>query len=349
MNFAAEEKNQAPGLLLLAAFVGFLGWYFCASYIGRQGSWQTQQPRILTPHDDLFGIDGRPDGNQVVVGRFGLILLSRDGGQNWQGRPSGTTQALSAASFADARHGFIVGSHGTILTTGDGGVSWRAQRSGTSEQLLGVYASSPMVVHVVGAFGTLVSTFDGGRTWRHHQFSWGRLIPLITKESGMLQPNLNAVYFADPETGWIVGEFGLILHTVDGGRTWIAQAYGSNRPQLFAVAFRDKNTGWSVGQRGAVLRTTDGGRHWVPVDLGTRRSLYGISFAAGRGLIVGDDVVLSSEDEGSSWSKLDKGPENHWLSGATVGNRQATVVGQGGTIRVLDLSPTILRPEGATP
>jgi photosystem II stability/assembly factor-like uncharacterized protein len=344
MIFGAEEKPQTLGLILLAAFVGLLGWYFYASYIGRQVSWQVQE-KTLTGHDDLFAIDGQRDGNQAAVGRFGMILLTRDGGKTWQEQPSGTTRALSAISFADHQHGFIAGSGGTILATSDGGVTWKAQSSGTKEQLLGVYASSPMAAYVVGAFGTLLSTSDGGATWRKQELAWDRLIPLIVNESGTIEPNLNAVYFVDLETGWIVGEFGLVLKTTDGGQTWIAQTYGGDRPQLFAVMFRDERIGWSVGQQGTVLKTTDGGRRWVAADIGTRRNLYGISFEAERGLIVGEGVVMASQDNGAIWTRLESMPEERWLSGAAIRNRQAVVVGQAGTIRVFDLKQNKSRQE----
>jgi photosystem II stability/assembly factor-like uncharacterized protein len=346
MILGAEEKPQPLGLILLAAFVALLGGYFVASFLGRQGSWQVQE-KMLTGHDDLFAIDGWRDGNQAAVGRFGMILLTRDGGKTWQEQASGTSRALSAISFADRQHGFIAGSAGTILTTSDGGVTWRAQPSGTREHLLGVYASSPTAAHVVGAFGTLLSTSDGGATWRKQELSWDRLIPLITKDSGILEPNLNAVYFVNPETGWIVGEFGLVLKTSDGGRTWSSQTYGSDRPQLFAVMFRDKLTGWSVGQQGTVLKTTDGGRNWLAVDIGTRRNLYGISLEDERGLIVGEGIVMASQDNGASWTRLESTPEKRWLSGAAIKNRQAVVVGQAGTIRVLDLKEKISRREAA--
>ena len=346
MNFGVEEKALTPGLILLAAFVALLGWYFWANYVGRQGSWQVQE-RMLTGHDDLFAIDGRHDGNQAAVGRFGTVLLTRDGAKTWQEQPSGTSRALSAISFADHQHAFIVGSGGTILTTSDGGVTWRAQRSGTREHLLGVYASSPVAAHVVGAFGTLLSTSDGGATWRKHELSWDSLIPLIIKDSGILEPNLNSVYFVNPQTGWIVGEFGLVLKTTDGGRTWISQTYGGDRPQLFAVIFRDEWIGWSVGQQGTLFKTTDGGQRWADIDIGTRRNLYGISFEAERGLIVGEGVVLASQNEGSSWRKLESVAEERWLSGVAIRNRQAIVVGQAGTIRVLDLDEKIFPREAA--
>jgi len=202
-----EKQHTLMGFILLAAFVVLLGWYFWASYIGHRASLQIQE-NMLTVHDDLFAIDGRHDGSRAAVGKFGMILLTRDGGKSWKEQPSGTTRALSATSFADNQHGFVVGSGGTILVTSDGGISWKVQTSGTEDQLLGVYASSPTKAYVVGAFGTLLSTSDGGGRWSKHEFSWDKLIPRIIKESGYMEPNLNAVHFTSAEVGWVVGEFG---------------------------------------------------------------------------------------------------------------------------------------------
>jgi photosystem II stability/assembly factor-like uncharacterized protein len=348
MNLAGGEKARTLGFIFLVAFVGLLAWYFRASYLHRPGSWQVPQ-RKLTRHDDLFAIGRRSDRSQTVVGRFGTILSTRDGGESWREQPSGTTRALSAVSFADDRHGFSVGSGGTILATTDGGATWKTQDSSSREHLLGVYAASPASAFVVGAFGTFLETSDGGASWRQRPLSWKSLIPRITEESGNLEPNLNAVYFVNSEIGWIVGEFGLVLHTVNGGRTWSEQIYGGDQPQFFAVRFRDEQVGWAVGQQGTVIRTTDGGRRWVAIDSGTRSNLYGISFDAERGLIVGEDVVLTSEDAGLSWKKLDLAMQGRWLSGAALENGQATIVGQGGTIQVLDLRKKLARREALLP
>lgn len=62
MKFGTEQKSQTLGFSLLAAFFGLLGWYFYASYFGRQVSWQVQE-KMLTGHDDLFAVDGQRDGN----------------------------------------------------------------------------------------------------------------------------------------------------------------------------------------------------------------------------------------------------------------------------------------------
>ncbi len=332
-----EKKRYTPvGLLLLAAFVALLGWYFLASYMSHGESLRIQE-KMLTVHDDLLAIDGRHNGNKTAVGKFGLIFSTQDGGKTWQRRPSGTAKTLSAVSFADHEHGFVVGSGGTVLASDDGGAAWRAQNSGTKDQLLGVYALSPAQVFAVGAFGTLLSTSDGGRRWSKHELKWDILIERIIKEGGYLEPNLNAVYFSSPENGWIVGEFGLVLHTKDGGKNWVSQRYRSDFPQLYAVKFLDDRRGWAMGQAGSLIQTTDGGQRWSVVALETKRDLYDISLEGERGVMVGDGVVLVSHDAGSSWKSIGSNQEGQWFSGVALKSSEAIAVGRAGTIQLLPL------------
>jgi photosystem II stability/assembly factor-like uncharacterized protein len=331
-----NRQHALTGNILLLAFVFLLAWYFWMSYSGHQAAPRIQE-KELTAHDDLFAIDGRDDGTKAAVGKFGLILLTRDGGKTWKAQPSGTVRSLSSISFADHEHGYVVGSGGIVLASSDGGASWKPQTSGTKDQLLGVHALNSKQVYAVGAFGTLLATSDGGVTWRRQELSWEKLIPNILKESGLLEPNLNAIQFVNEKLGWIVGEFGLVLQTRDGGDTWSAQNYGENLPQLFSVFFRDEQTGWAVGQLGALMKTADGGKHWNRVAVETNKNLNGVSIDGDRGVIVGDGVVLASDDGGLNWRKLASVPEDRWLTGVAMKSREAVAVGQAGTIRVFDL------------
>src|SRR5207247_11401013 len=119
-----ERKRVLTGVVLLATFVGLLGWYFLASYIGHRESLHIQE-KFLTVHDDLLAIDGRHEGSRVPVGKFGIILLTKDGGKTWQRRPSGTTETLSEVSCSDQEHGFIAGSGRSLLADLGGAVSWQ--------------------------------------------------------------------------------------------------------------------------------------------------------------------------------------------------------------------------------
>ncbi len=323
------------GFILLMALVGPLGWYLWAGHSGDEVG-DSMRERLLTGRDELFGVDFRGRVGWLV-GKYGFILHSKDGGRTWEKQLSGTVRALSGVSFADDRHGFVAGAGGTVLATADGGRSWEFQRSGVREHLLGVQALSPDKVYAVGAFGTVVSTADGGRRWRKHKLLWRELIPRLIEESGYMEPNLNGLYFLTPEVGWVVGVFGLILHPRDGGGSWVAQRYGSDLPQLLAVRFRGRRRGWAIGQQGTLIRTTDGGERWEKVGIGLERDLYGISLDGERGVIVGQGVVLESSGWGSKWALVESMPGNLWFSGVAINSREAVVVGEAGTVRFIQL------------
>ena len=75
---------------------------------------------------------------------------------------------------------------------------------------------------------------------------------------------LRHVFFIDSTTGWCAGRDGIIIHTSDGGNTWIEQ---NSTVQTFIVSlfFVDKNLGWALTITDTppfgttVLETTNGG------------------------------------------------------------------------------------------
>jgi hypothetical protein len=106
---------------------------------------------------------------------------------------------------------------------------------------------------------------------------------------GLPAVDLYDVFFVDASRGWAVGEHGTILHSTDGGVTWVAQSSGTDEP-LYAVFFADRDRGWAVGGRGTIRYTTNGGRTWVsqpsPVD---DETLVAVAVPGGSdGWILGD-------------------------------------------------------------
>jgi len=71
-----------------------------------------------------------------------------------------------------------------------------------------------------------------------------------------------SVSFTDSNTGWAVGDNGVIVKSTDGGEHWILQSSGVVSP-LRSVYFIDSNTGWAVGDGGIILHTTNGGVSFV--------------------------------------------------------------------------------------
>jgi hypothetical protein len=73
---------------------------------------------------------------------------------------------------------------------------------------------------------------------------------------------MNAIYFIDSNTGWVVGADGIILKTTNGGDNWIPQRSGTIN-YFESVFFIDSNTGWAVGNDGTILKTNNGGVSFI--------------------------------------------------------------------------------------
>lgn len=74
--------------------------------------------------------------------------------------------------------------------------------------------------------------------------------------------DLFSVSFPTDKDGWASGRWGCMLHTADGGKTWVRQNTGTDLT-LSSVFFVDTSRGWAVGEEGIIIHTKDGGRTWT--------------------------------------------------------------------------------------
>src|SRR5215211_4895648 len=128
---------------------------------GAQWRWQNPLPQ----GNNLRGVSVVNANTSTLVGDYGTIVRTTDGGNNWTIQSSGTTQTLWAVSFTDSSNGTAVGEGGTILRTTDGGNTWGSHASGTTLQLRGVSFTDPTNGTSVGEGGTILRTTDGGNSW----------------------------------------------------------------------------------------------------------------------------------------------------------------------------------------
>ena len=90
---------------------------------------------------------------------------------------------------------------------------------------------------------------------------------------------LESVYFVNDQTGWAVGYKGTIMHTADGGTTWIQQSSGTTN-DLFGVHFESPTLGYVVGLNATILKTIDAGATWSPLtsSIPSTTPLYSVFF-----------------------------------------------------------------------
>jgi len=228
----------------------------------------------------------------------GVILSTRDGGRSWQAIPKLPLPAIRRIRFLDAQQGWCLGESSALFPAGlarttDGGRSWDAMsgsgpRGWLTGDLLDLESGA-----VAGAAGTLAPVRRQGI------------------ESGKSpRPGLRDIHvlrLLRGGAGWLAGDAGLVLGTVDGGRSW--QVPASELPPLAAqldwraLATFD-NQVWLAGTPGTVvLHSPDGGKSWQAQATGQALPIRALTFAdAKHGWGVGAlGTILSTRDGGRTW------------------------------------------------
>lgn len=209
---------------------------------------------------------------------------------------------IKSISFANDSIGYIVGDNANgafYAKTNNGGVTW------THEVM-----SDPgltVMLNSVSMFNDTLGCMVGSATFQGQTFEMIGVIMGDSIYSGdfgdnPLLKNLRDVCFVTPNIGYVVGNFGAIGKSVNGGISWVAQN-SNTLNSLNSVYFTSPSTGYVVGLLGNILKTTDGGTNWVSLASNTTVSLYDVSFVTDSiGYIVGNGgLILKTTNAGNTW------------------------------------------------
>lgn len=169
----------------------------------------------------------------------------------------------------------------------------------------------------------------------YNQFvKWGLQAEYDTYTFGIHTATIYDIDFIDENTGWLVGNNGMIVKTTDGGETWIPQSSGTS-VHLFGVDFVNSLIGWAVGNSGFILKTTNGGERWTQQTSGQSVTLNDVNFVDDQlGLIVGaTGRIFRTTNGGTNWSSVTSGTNQTLRELQFVDNLNAWTVGASGTIR----------------
>jgi photosystem II stability/assembly factor-like uncharacterized protein len=156
-----------------------------------------------------------------AIGSSSTILKSTDGGDNWIIQMfHGYGVTWNRISFSDAENGCVVSTDnpfvngGRITHTTNGGADWiyTQHPPGIFHDLCSINSN---IVYVVGRKyingynikGLILRSSDAITSWDEQLFE--------------IDKAFNGVHFLDDNIGWVVGDSGTILHTTNGGVTFI--------------------------------------------------------------------------------------------------------------------------------
>ncbi|SDP81179.1 WD40/YVTN/BNR-like repeat-containing protein [Ectopseudomonas guguanensis] len=306
-------KGAALVALIVAVALPFTREVVAAANLDVLDTPATYSP--LATQGILTGI-ARAGTRLVVVGQRGHILYSDDAGQQWQQAQVPVSSDLVAVHFPTASLGWAVGHDGVVLHSSDAGATWLRQLDGRRIGAL-------MLQHYQ-RLAALRPEDDALAAWIEEAQRM--------EEQGADKPFLD-VWFADERDGYVVGAFGLILKTEDGGRSWHPLLERVDNPSLLHLyAIRPVGEElFVVGEQGLVLRLDRSAQRFTAIPMPYNGSFFGILGKPGVVIAYGlRGNVFRSTDGGANWSKVETGLELSITAGTVIADGRMVLFTQSG-------------------
>jgi photosystem II stability/assembly factor-like uncharacterized protein len=194
-----------------------------------------------------------------------------------------------------------VGQRGHVLLSDDAGKTWQQ-------------AQVPVVLHSADAGKTWTRQLDGrslgdvlvGFYTRAGDAKWIDEARRFAAQ-GAENPFLD-LWFDDASHGWIVGAFGLVLRTADGGKTWEPLLHNTDNPKalhLYAIR-RIGGALFIAGEQGTLLRFD--GQRFAALSVPYKGTLFGLVGKDRTVLAHGlRGNVVRSTDAGTTWQSVATG------------------------------------------
>jgi photosystem II stability/assembly factor-like uncharacterized protein len=268
-------------------------------------STQAQQwyARSITTSRDVNAVYIRNPHNIFIAGGHisndSIQSLYRTDGYYWSNTLDISTNRgmLLDMTFTDSLHGYACGYNGNIIRSTDGGQTWTLIPTPiTGRNYRKLAFINALKGFAVGSdsrdsIETIITTNDAGATWS-----------TVIDQPGL---GLNAITFINTDTGFAIGDMGVVLSTVNGGNTWtsVTSPLVSN---FTGIKFINADTGFIVGgddSTRVILNTSNGGASWNILKNETGHLLTDIAFTPSKGYIVGyGSSLLTSTDGGQTWA-----------------------------------------------
>jgi len=178
------------------------------------------------------------------------------------GNKSSFADGLNSVHTSNATFVVAAGNQGNILYSNTTGNTW------SKTTIPGIDFKSVFALN-----NNVWYTASNGKVYT----SSNSVTDIIQRNTG-IATSLNSVYFINSINGFVCGDNGVILKSVDGGITWTSSNSGVSIENLNSISFKDAQNGVAVGNNGSVFITTNGGSSWSAETVGTTRDLLAAKY-----------------------------------------------------------------------
>ena len=337
--FDGHEKGERRHLLLIGCVLLVL--YSAIPAFGETVDLLEIPSKIVewTPHSILMDVV-KVDSRIVAVGERGHILYSDNECKGWIQAEVPVSVTLTAVFFPTYDQGWAVGYDGVVLHTEDGGKTWKKQLDGAQINKL-VFNQ---VKQMVNAKNDLLADPKAGFTEEERENmeieteDLGYLLKDVESalKEGPCQPLMD-LWFKNDKEGIIVGVYGIILSTKDGGNTWqpildrIDNALGSH---YYSIT-RSGDDLFIAGETGILYRSEDFGQSWHRLGSPYEGSYFGIVGDPSGGFVTAFGLrghIYYSLDRGETWTPSSTNREVSLSGGDLLSDGSVCVMGIDGFI-----------------
>jgi len=285
----------------------------------------------------LLDVSLLDNGRLIAAGERGHILYSDDNGKSWVQSDVPVIVNIIAADFVNNSTGWAVGHDGVVLKTTDSGESWVRQFDGfkANEQTLVQRQKRVEALEAELENASEDDVEDLEYMLEEAQFSLEDA--QFDLEGGSTKPFLD-VWFKDEMRGLIVGAYGQMFETTDGGETWNNVATRLDNPDRFhlnSIVEVQPGSLIVVGEAGLIMRSTDGGASWETLESPYDGSFFGaVSTRQLNGVLVYGlrGHVFRSSDLGDNWEPIEANTEQTLNSGRAFKDGTIMLVGNNGVV-----------------
>jgi len=256
-------------------------------------------------------------------GEQGSLIKTSNGGITWSSQFTGVTSDLRNIAFTDSLHGYI-GSGQDFICTVNGGQRWGLRYRFPAESISALHFIDTDTGYLAVETNTtplLYKTYDGGNSW-------------AVIQSG-LPGTIREIKFTNSGTGFITGDAGTVMRTVDYGTTWTSIPLNTS-DDIFNIVITNSQTVYCISSN-EVFKSSNQGLTFNSIGnpgAAAGAPISSIDFFNSRDGIVACESghLYSTADGGATWNHF---TGNSWFNANCIKAASSTTfyaIGTAGSI-----------------
>jgi photosystem II stability/assembly factor-like uncharacterized protein len=224
-----------------------------------------------------------------------------------------------------------------VLHSEDAGETWDLQLTGVGAAELAIETRQEEIEAMEARIEEAPEEDVGDLEWELEDLVFSLENMQSDLEIGPVNPLLD-VWFENESHGFVVGAYGMILRTTDGGQSWKDMGPQLDNPRSFHLNSISRITGGAlviVGEAGQIFVSVDNGENWERRESPYEGSLFGVLGTGSVNEILAFGLrgnTFKSSDLGKNWKVVPNEGGATLNDGAVADDGRIMLVGNSGAV-----------------